>query len=522
MENLKKQIQHAVNAFKSGRILEAEDLTRKLIDSNPKVVFLYNLLGLILVEQKEIDQALQYYEKGIKIDSNFAEIYNNMGILFYKNKYSGNAKKIEDFYKRSISLNENISEPHSNLGNLYKSQNKYVEAKKCYKKAIEINPKFSFALLNLASLYLSLGNIDGAKKTLEEAIRISPNMIEAHRALSRIIFYTDNHEHLIELKKLYNDIDVKNTKNRMLLAFSLGKAFWDTKDFDKSFKYYYEANNICRKSVSFFLDKEKLFFEEIKNSFTKKIFNKYHNAGCLDLDPIFIVGMPRSGTTLIEQIISNHPKVFGADEVEFIPMLIRKNFGGKNLLLYFNEIVKFEKANLKNIGEEYGRLMKELSDNSERTTDKLPTNFLSVGFIKLILPKSKIIHCHRNSKDNCVSIFKHHFTSGKVNFAYDMNEIVQYYNLYKDLMDYWNNLLPGHVYNIKYENLINNTETEIRNLLKNCDLEWNDQCLKFYNNKRVIKTASDIQARNKIYNSSIDSWKRYEKHLKGYFVKLNN
>ena len=322
------------------------------------------------------------------------------------------------------------------------------------------------------------------------------------------------------MKKLYNDIDVKNTENKMLLAFSLGKAFWDTKDFDKSFKYYYEANNICRKNVSFFLDKEKLFFEEIKNSFTKKIFNKYHNAGCLDLDPIFIVGMPRSGTTLIEQIISSHPKVFGADEVEFIPWLIKKNFEGKNLLLYFNEIIKFDKANLKNIGEEYGSLMKELSDNSERTTDKLPTNFLSVGFIKLILPKSKIIHCHRNPKDNCVSIFKHHFTSGKVNFAYDMNEIVQYYNLYKDLMDYWNNLLPGHVYNIKYENLINNTETEIRNLLKNCDLEWNDQCLKFYNNKRVIKTASDIQARNKIYTSSVDSWKNYEKYLKEDFAKL--
>ena len=520
MENLKRQIQVAVDAFKSQRILEAEELTKKLISENPNIVFLYNLLGLILVQQKKFDQALECYKKGIEVDPNFAMIYNNMGVLFFKNRYSGNAKKIEDFYKRSISLNENMSEPHSNLGNLYNSQNKHVEAIKCYKKAIEINPKFSIALLNLASLYLSLGNIDDAKKTLEEAIRISPNLIEAHRVLSRIIFYTDDHKHLIELKKLYNDIDVKNTENKMLLAFSLGKAFWDTNDFDKSFKYYYEANNICRRNVSFFLDKEKLFFEEIKNSFTKKIFNKYHNAGCLDLDPIFIVGMPRSGTTLIEQIISSHPKVFGADEVEFIPKLIKKNFGDKSLLLYFNEIIKFDKANLKNIGEEYGILMKELSDNSERTTDKLPTNFLSVGFIKLILPKSKIIHCHRNPKDNCVSIFKHHFTSGKVNFAYDMNEIVQYYNLYKDLMDYWNNLLPGYVYNIKYENLINNTETEIRNLLKNCDLEWNDQCLEFYNNKRVIKTASDIQARNKIYTSSVDSWKNYEKYLKEDFAKL--
>ena len=522
MENLKKKIQLAVNAFKSGRILEAEDLARKLIDSNPNVVFLYNLMGLILVEQKEIDQALSYYEKGIKIDSNFAEIYNNIGVLFFRNRYSGNAKKIEDFYKKSISLNQNMPEAHSNLGNFYNTQNKHEEAIKCYKKAFEINPKFSFALLNLASLYLSLGKINEAKEKLKEAIKISPDMIEAHKVLSRIISYTDDHEHLEELKQLYSDLKGNETEKRMLLAFSLGKAFWDTKDFDKSFKYYHEANNICRKNVSFFSDKEKKIFEEIKNTFTKKIIDKYYNVGFLDLKPIFIVGMPRSGTTLLEQIISSHPKVFGAGEVEIIPKLMKKTFEGKNLLLFFNEIIKFDKENFKNIGEEYSMIMKELSNNAERTTDKLPINFMSVGFIKLIFPNSKIIHCHRSPKDNCVSIFKHHFTSGKVNFANDMNETIQYYNLYKDLMEYWNDLLPGQIYNIKYENLINNNETEIRNLLKYCDLEWNDQCLKFYNNKRPINTASDIQARSKIYNSSIDSWKKYEKHLKKYFIKLNN
>ena len=522
MENLKKQIHFAVDAFKSGRILEAEDLARKLIDSNPSVVFLYNLMGLILVEQKDIDQALKYYEKGIKIDSSFAEIYNNMGVLFFRYRYTGNAKKIEELYKKSISLNNNMSEVHSNLGNLYNAQNKHEEAIRSYKKAFEINPKFSFALLNLASLYLSLGKINEAKEKLKEAIRISPNIIEAHRVLSRIISYTDDHEHLTELKKLYNDLDKGSSKNRMLLAFSLGKAFWDTKDFDKSFKYYNEANNICRKDISFIPEKEKKTFEEIKDSFTKKIFDKYNNAGCLDFEPIFIVGMPRSGTTLIEQIISSHPKVFGAGEVEFIPRLITKNFEDKNLLLFFNKIIKFDKNNLKKIGEEYVRLMKDLSGSSERTTDKLPTNFMSVGFIKLILPKSKIVHCYRSPEDNCTSIFKHHFTSGKVNFAYDINDIVQYYNLYKDIMRYWNNLLPDQIHNIKYEDLINNTETEIRNLLKNCNLEWNMQCLEFYNNKRAINTASDIQARNKIYNSSIDSWKKYEKHLKKYFVKLNN
>mgnify|MGYP001361687148 CR=1 FL=1 len=172
--------------------------------------------------------------------------------------------------------------------------------------------------------------------------------------------------------------------------------------------------------------------------------------------------------------------------------------------------------------EEYGAKMKDLSNNSERTTDKLPTNFLSVGFIKLILPNSRIVHCYRNSRDNCTSIFKNHFTSGKVKFAYDLDEITEYFNLYKDLMNYWNDLLPGFVFDIKYEKLISDTEVEIRKLLKFCDLKWFDDCLNFYNNKRQIKTASDIQARSKIYKSSIGSWKNYEKYTKKFFLKLSN
>ena len=165
--------------------------------------------------------------------------------------------------------------------------------------------------------------------------------------------------------------------------------------------------------------------------------------------------------------------------------------------------------------------MKKISDNSEKLTDKLPRNFLSVGLIKLILPKSKIIHCYRDPKDNCLSIFKNHFPAGRINYGYDLDEIVKYYNLYHDLMNYWNNLFPNFIFNIKYENLIYHTKIEIKNLLRFCDLNWSDDCLNFHMNKKPIKTASDIQARSKIYTSSIDSWKKYEKYLNEYFQKLN-
>ena len=166
--------------------------------------------------------------------------------------------------------------------------------------------------------------------------------------------------------------------------------------------------------------------------------------------------------------------------------------------------------------------MKRISNNSTRYTDKLPENFFWIGFIKLILPKSKIIHCSRNSKDNCLSLFKNHFPTGRMDYAYDLNKIVEYYNLYQDLMQHWHQTLPNFVYNIKYENLISNTETEIRKLLNFCNLTWSDKCLNFHDNERIVKTASDVQARSKIYSSSINSWKKYEKYLKNYFLKFNN
>ena len=157
--------------------------------------------------------------------------------------------------------------------------------------------------------------------------------------------------------------------------------------------------------------------------------------------------------------------------------------------------------------------MDNLSMSSERSTDKLPENFLSIGFIKLILPNSKIVHCYRNPRDNCISIFKSHFPGGKVKFAYNFTETIHYYNLYSDLMKHWNNLFPEFIYNIEYEKLINNSENEIKKLIKACDLNWDEACLNFDKNKRPIRTASDTQARSKIYNSSLNTWKNYEKYL---------
>ena len=224
--------------------------------------------------------------------------------------------------------------------------------------------------------------------------------------------------------------------------------------------------------------------------------------------------MPRSGTTLVEQILSSHPNVFGGDELNYIPDLVKKYL--KKDLNLFNT----DSEILRQISNEYIDRLKKLSSDSKKITDKLPMNFKWIGLIKIILPNSKIVHCTRDSRDICLSIFKNFFTSNKMNFAYDIKEICEYYNLYSNMMKYWQTLLPNFIYDINYEKLVKKPNDQIKYLLKECNLDWNDNCLKFYENKRAVQTRSDIQVRQKIYKTSINSWKNYRKDLEGPFSKL--
>jgi len=518
MENLKKSILLAVEAYNAGNLSKAEESAKKLIIANPKVVFLYNFLGLISVELKKNDVALEYYQKGIKLDPNFALIYNNMGLLFANNK--NDPVKAEAYYKKSISLDKKIPEPHNNLGSLYKSLDRFEESIESYKKAISINANFSYSYHNLGNVYMTIGNFSEAKINFKIAIEKDPNYANSHRSLSRLIKYTTAEHHLKQMYQAYEKLKPKNIENRVNLCFALGKANEDICEFNKSFTFYNEANVTQRKNINFSIKDVKERVLEIKESFTEEIYKKYNGCGYLDSSPIFIVGMPRSGTTLVEQIVSNHPKVFGCDEQEFIPEILNKNFKNHNLNLFFKDIVEFDKNNLKVFGKQYIDKINNISKSNIRTTDKLPENFFWIGFIKLILPKSKIIHCKRNSRDNCFSIYKNHFPSGKINYSYNLAEIVEYYNQYNNLITFWKTMLSDFIYDLDYEKLVLNPNVEIKKLINFCDLDWNDNCLNFHNNKRSVRTASDVQARSKLYNSSINSWKNYEKYLSNDFIKL--
>ena len=518
MQNLQKKIQFLLSLYKEKSLSKAESYSKELISDYPNAVILYNILGLILTDQQKIDEAIECYEKGIKIKPDYAMIYNNLGGIYQSKE---NYPKAESYYKKSINLDKKIPEPQNNLGNLYLFLNRYSEAIVCYNNAINIKPKFAVFHYNLGIICKTIGKLKEAKKHLEVAVKLNKYFCIAHRNLGQLIKYTKNNDHFNLLKELYKDSKINNIQ-KTELAFALGKASDDIKDYDKAFQYYIEGNDARRKSLTFSIKDEKNEFNTIRKIFTKNIFNKFAQSGNLDKTPIFILGMPRSGTTLVEQILSSHPSVFGGEELTLLTDLIKKHFDNNTQGLSLENVLNVDKANLKRIGQEYINNLKNISNNSERVTDKLPINFKWIGFIKLILPNSKVIHCVRNPRDNCLSIFKNYFVNPKLNFAYNLSEISDFYILYSNLMKYWKNTLPKFIFDIKYEKIIENPNKEIHNLLKICNLPWNDNCLEFYNNKRPVKTASDIQVRKKIYNTSINTWKNHEKYLKKVFQGLPN
>ena len=511
MKNLEKQIQLAIDLYKEKKLYKAESIVRDLIIDNSKEVYLYNLIGLVLADQRKIDQAIDFYLKGIKINSNFPQLHNNLGTAY---KIKGQYENAEHSYKKAMKIDGRIPEPHNNLGNLYLATNKYKESINSFKKAIELNSKYFIFHYNIAIAYKNIGDFENSKKYLNNSIKLNPNFYTAHRTLSQIVNYKKkNNEHLSLILKIYNDKKIENYK-KSELAFALGKIYDDIKDYNLAYKYYNEGNFYRRKEISFSIENEKKEFASLKEIFSKNFISKFNKQKNNNAVPIFILGMPRSGTTLVEQIISSHPKVYGGDELYILTSYMNKNF------TKISEIVNLNDKIINKISHDYIQYLKRISSNSPKVTDKFPINFKWIGMIQLMFPKSKIVHCTRNSKDTCLSIFKNYFVNKKLNFAYDLDELVEYYNQYFNLMKYWKTIFPNTIIDINYENLILNPEIEIKKLIKSCDLKWDKKCLNFHKNQRAIKTASDTQARKKIYKTSAGSWKKYEKFLKKSFDNL--
>tara|TARA_Y100001970_G_scaffold288993_1_gene418014 strand:+ start:4478 stop:5995 length:1518 start_codon:yes stop_codon:yes gene_type:complete len=466
----------------------------KVLLKKRKHQILYNIISLAYQGKGEYINSVKIMEEGLKIDSQNIFFLNNLAISQHK---LGNFNEAEENFKKAMKIDPNYINVLNNFANLKKDLDQTDDAIKLYNKSIKIKSDILITNYNLASIYLGIGDYENALKYFKIILELNSKFTLADRAISLITKYSKDNHHFLEMKKKYDQNNL-NSNQKIELNFALGKAYEDLKDYKNSFFHISNANNLKKKIINYDINQDIELFKNIKSNFSEYLNNSIKKN---DKKIIFIVGMPRSGTTLVEQIISSHSKVYGAGELVFLTELL------------MNNVVENKKiSDFQSIQDEYLKKVFLIDKSDKIITDKAPLNFRWIGYIKLIFPNSKVVHCKRDIMDNCWSIYKNNFDAG-LNFSFNLKDLGSFYTLYKDLMKFWKSTYSNDIHDINYEDLIDNQELETKKLLKFCGLDWDPNCLKHYNNKKIIKTVSAVQARKPIYKTSIKSSQNYIAYL---------
>lgn len=425
---------------------------------------------------------------------------------------AGQIDQAEQIYHKVLEQDPNNIDAQHLLGLIRGEQDRDEEAIRLIEAAISAKPNESAFHHNIAGIYRRLGRLDKAEQEFRKAIELKSDYGEAYQGLSEVIKFEKGDPIIDQTVKQVQRLDLED-KVKSYLYFAAAKMHADIGDYDTAFRCYHSGNTMARRK--FPTDKHR---QSVKDNIY--IFSKYYFKGRpregLDSDlPVFVVGMPRSGTTLVEQILASHSQVFGAGELNEIKRIAQSSSNFSQIKApYPHCIPMLKQGAINTMAEEYLTQIKKLTDatNIKRIIDKHPLNFLNIGLILMMFPNAKIIHTRRDPLDTCLSCFFQHFTQGQ-DYSFDLNQLAHFYNDYARLMEHWQMLYPGKILDLEYEKLIENQESESRRLIDYCGLDWEESCLDFHKTRRTVKTASFMQVRQPIYKSSKGRWQKYRKHI---------
>jgi len=425
----------------------------------------------------------------------------------------GELNEAEKWARKWVEICIDSAEAHSALGKVLDMKNFIEEAEVSYKTALSLDKRCFSAIYGMGIISKVKGDSSAAKEAWELCLESSDAVFAMFELIQMKKIKAGDAE-IAMLEKVASTMpDNAAYSQKVTLQYALGKMYDDLGQYDRAFMHFSKGASLRRSQLQYNPDTVEQRIEILKKTFTKEFFLQQDGYGSLSDVPVFVLGMPRSGTTLTEQIIASHLDVFGAGELTELASLktrISAQVGDS----YWSDKAINRLRLLCGWGEEYVSHIKGLAPSTaKRIVDKQPLNFFNVGLIKAILPRAKIIHVQRDPLDTCLSGYTTLFGYGQWH-SYDLKETGHYYRCYKELMDYWRSALPaGSMYELKYENLVDDLETEARRIIEYCGLEWDDACLDFYKNNRKVQTPSLAQVRQPIYKSSKQRWKNYERHL---------
>jgi len=506
-------LQKAMSQVQKGNLGEAEKIYREILSDDPNNVDALRLLALLASRTGAVDQAINMLENCTKIAPDYALAWENLAKMYRQKDDPDSLQKAAFCFTKATELRPNWAEGWAGLGTMQTRSSQHEEGIESYKKSIELKANQPRVHLSLGHVYKTTGNQEACISSYNEAISFDNNFGEAYWSLANLKTYKFSGEEISIMEKKIELTEVPE-REKVHFLFSLGKALEDMGNYDKSFEYYKRGNDLNRGRTTYDPKAIEALSERLKQFFTEERFHENKDFGDNSNSPIFIVGLPRSGSTLIEQILASHSKIEGTMELPNIMNIARKlGNSSKDRTAYPEVIESLQGSDLTDLGKSFIDETQFLRTGKHYFIDKMPNNFSHIGLIKLILPNAKVIDARRNPMDTCFSCFKQLFARGQA-FTYDLSEIARYYVNYVNLMDHWDKVLPGYVFKVQHEDLINNQEGVTRDLIEFCEVDFESSTLEFYKTKRAVKTASSEQVRQPINTKGVNQWKNYEAHLK--------
>lgn len=479
-----------------GQMDEAELAANRALKLKPDSASAHIDVAETLFLTERLEEAEDYLKKAMELEPGSARILLKLsGVLERANRIDEALKAVDD----ALELNPEMPESHYRKASIHFMTNQLDEARESLNKALRLMPKFPLGLALLSEIEQAMGNMDKAGEIALQAIEMNPGMPFAYMTYGKTKKYKKDDPDFIQMQEMAENPRHAGRQQQTSLHYALFKAYEDVGDYGKAFDHLSKGAAMKRQSIPYEEASAFAHIELQKTIYPEDFLKAYKNKGYKSNLPVFIVGMPRSGTTLTEQIISSHPDVYGAGELQDLTAAeheIGGNFGPENAA---------------RLGEIYIERIKKLDKSGKklRITDKMPGNFMRIGMIAAALPDAKIIHCRRNAIDTCLSCYKQLFARGQY-WSYDLEELGRYYQNYLGIMDHWRKVLPGRFLDIDYEETVTNFEEKARELIDYVGLPWNDACLAPHENKRAVLTASKTQVIQPVYKTSVESWRKYE------------
>ena len=476
----------------------------------------YAQLGQLAIQMQQAGLAERFFEHGLRANPASAALYfQHAGLL----QRLGRDDEAIVRYKQALEYQPDLTDAYLNVATILREQQRIGELISWMRAALEkcahVEGTGAAALrVTLGEALKFDGDMAAAIALFREALVFAPDNAYIYQTLAHTRKFTVLDEDIRQMEVFFQDPQ-RSREDKSRFGFSLGKAYEELAEYEKSFGYYQQANTLHRSAIQYATRDTAAQFDALKAQFTPALFARFQGYGSDSNQPVFIVGMPRSGSTLVEKILAAHPEVYGAGELTVFPHSVAliwadKAFSGKTFPAGLDRL---QPALANRAADHYLKAIKDLvPEGGHRTADKLPHNFINIGMIRLILPSAKVVHIHRHPLDTCLSLFKHLF-SGSHPYCYDLVELGQYYRMYQELMSHWHAVLPGFVHDVEYEALVSNPQQEIEKLLNFCALPWHDNCLAHDKSGNRSVTASSAQVNKPIYKDSLDYWRNYAAFL---------